>query len=132
MHDQPTTAHAAAPLQICSSQSHQGLSAACALFELQHKRRPTPEDTAALRQLSVKAAAESGTPEAAAAAALDAGLLADYVAMSAEMPAVNAVVGGVLANEVLKAVSFSGEPLQNVFFFDAHDGTGMVEKLAQD
>ena len=75
-------------------------------------------------------AAEAGIPPAAAAAALDLGMLTDYVVYSQDMPAVNAVVGGVLANEVLKAVSYSGAPLKNMFFFSAHDGAGIVEDLS--
>ena len=135
----PEATAAAALKQAYSPSSHlwfcysqHCVLAACALFELAHKRAPMPEDVPALRQQCVKTAAESGIPEATAAAALDAGLLADYLGMSEEMPPVNAVVGGVLANEVLKAVSSSGAPLKNVFFFDAHDGSGVVEDLAQD
>ena len=83
-----------------------------------------------LQQLSAGIAAEAGIPAATAAAALDLGMLTDYVTYDEEMPAVNAVVGGVLANEVLKAVSYSGAPLKNMFFFSAHDGAGTVEDLS--
>lgn len=40
---------------------------------------------------------------------------------------VNAVLGGVLANEVLKAVSRRGEPVNNLFLFCLTDGAGAVE-----
>ena len=83
-----------------------------------------------LLKLSKGIAAEAGIPSETAAAALDVGVLTDYVTYAEDMPAVNAVVGGVLANEVLKAVSYSGAPIKNMFFFSAHDGAGMVEDLS--
>jgi hypothetical protein len=43
---------------------------------------------------------------------------------------VNAIVGGVLANEVLKAVSGREEPLDNMFMYSMADGAGIVERLA--
>lgn len=42
----------------------------------------------------------------------------------------NAVLGGVLANEVLKAVSCRGEPMNNFFFYSLLDGSGVVECMA--
>jgi len=44
-------------------------------------------------------------------------------------PAACSVVGGVLANEVLKAATHKGEPLRNFFFFSAADGVGKTEFL---
>ena len=44
-------------------------------------------------------------------------------------PAVNAICGGVLANELLKAVSHKGEPVNNFFFFDLSDNAGVVQRL---
>ena len=105
-------------------------AAACAKFELENKCAPSEDDVPALQQLSTGIAAEAGIPSDAAAAALDMGLLTDYVTYDDDMPAVNAIVGGVLANEVLKAVSYSGAPIKNMFFFSAHDGAGMVEDLS--
>lgn len=73
---------------------------------------------------------------AAAAAAKAAGLHASLVpsdealeavagkADEGESPAVAAVVGGVLATEVLKALSGVGEPAHNAFVFDADSGAG--------
>lgn len=43
------------------------------------------------------------------------------------MPAVNAVVGGILANDLLKALSAKGEPLRNLFLYSISDGVGSVE-----
>jgi ubiquitin-like 1-activating enzyme E1 A len=45
------------------------------------------------------------------------------------MPAVNAVLGGIAANELVKAVTAKGEPLNNFFFFSLTDGAGIVERF---
>lgn len=42
---------------------------------------------------------------------------------------VSAVLGGVLANEVLKAVSRRGDPVNNFFFFCLADGAGVIERI---
>ena len=46
-----------------------------------------------------------------------------------EMPAIAAIVGGLLANEVIKAISHADEPVCNFFTFDVLSGKGTVEKL---
>jgi ubiquitin-like 1-activating enzyme E1 A len=46
-----------------------------------------------------------------------------------EMPAIAAIVGGLLANEVIKAISHAEEPICNFFTFDVLSGKGTVEKL---
>lgn len=65
-------------------------------------------------------------------AVVSAGILPDdvleqYAVGEAELPPVNGVVGGILANEILKAVSKKGEPLNNFFFFMLSDGIGSSE-----
>jgi hypothetical protein len=44
-----------------------------------------------------------------------------------ELPPVCAIVGGILGQELIKAMSCKGEPLKNFFFFDASDGKGIIE-----
>jgi len=44
-------------------------------------------------------------------------------------PSIAAVVGGVLAQYVLKTVSAKGEPLQNLFLFDAQTHDGVIMNL---
>ena len=39
----------------------------------------------------------------------------------------SAVVGGVLANDLLKAVAKKGEPIRNLFMYSLSDGIGSVE-----
>ena len=45
------------------------------------------------------------------------------------LPAVNAICGGVLANEMLKAVSHKGEPVDNFFLFSLTDSAGIVQHV---
>ena len=47
----------------------------------------------------------------------------------AESPAVASIAGGVLAQEMLRAVTKVGEPVRNAFFFSAANGQGTVENL---
>jgi hypothetical protein len=44
-------------------------------------------------------------------------------------PSIAAVVGGVLAQYVLKTVSAKDEPLQNLFLFDARTHDGVIMNL---
>lgn len=47
-----------------------------------------------------------------------------------EFPPVCAIVGGILGQEVIKAISGKGDPLKNFFFFDAMDGKGIIEDVS--
>ncbi|XP_011624873.1 SUMO-activating enzyme subunit 1B-1 isoform X1 [Amborella trichopoda] len=47
-----------------------------------------------------------------------------------EHPPVCAIVGGILGQEVIKALSGKGNPLKNFFFFDAKDGKGIIEDIS--
>lgn len=95
-----------------------------ARFEQQARRHPTADDVPALLELRRAVAADADVD----AAAVDERLLAAYALQAEEMPAINAIVGGVLANEVLKAVSQKGDPICNWFLFSLIDGAGMVER----
>lgn len=53
-----------------------------------------------------------------------------FLGENGEMAPVNAIVGGVLANEVLKAVSKKGEPFNNLFLYSMADGGGVIERLS--
>ena len=101
----------------------------CALFEQDAGRFPGPEDVERVKALSISHAASSGFNEGQVAAALPEDLLSDFSDSSEELPAVNAVIGGILANEALKAVSHHGAPINNVFLYSLHDGLGEVETM---
>eukprot|EP00252_Welwitschia_mirabilis_P008825 TRINITY_DN2102_c0_g3_i1.p1 TRINITY_DN2102_c0_g3~~TRINITY_DN2102_c0_g3_i1.p1 ORF type:complete len:329 (-),score=85.45 TRINITY_DN2102_c0_g3_i1:117-1070(-) len=46
-----------------------------------------------------------------------------------ELPPVCAIIGGILGQEVIKAMSGKGDPLKNFFFFDVMDGKGIIEDI---
>ncbi|XP_073295618.1 SUMO-activating enzyme subunit 1B-1-like isoform X2 [Primulina huaijiensis] len=48
-----------------------------------------------------------------------------------EFPPVCAIIGGILGQEVIKAISGKGDPLKNFFFFDAMDGKGLIEDISK-
>ncbi|XWS51436.1 hypothetical protein CRYUN_Cryun12cG0176500 [Craigia yunnanensis] len=48
-----------------------------------------------------------------------------------EYPPVCAIIGGILGQEVIKAISGKGDPLKNFFFFDAMDGKGLIEDISE-
>jgi ubiquitin-like 1-activating enzyme E1 A len=62
-----------------------------------------------------------------AAAALGAAQLASLAAT--EMPPVAAIVGGVLANDVLKTISGVGEPAHNWFSFSSDTSLGSIDGI---
>ncbi|KAJ6843888.1 SUMO-activating enzyme subunit 1B-1-like [Iris pallida] len=47
-----------------------------------------------------------------------------------EYPPVCAILGGILGQEVIKAISGKGDPLKNFFYFDVADGKGLVEDIS--
>jgi ubiquitin-like 1-activating enzyme E1 A len=122
------------------------LPAVCADFERQKGRFPGPGDLGFLAQqariLAAEARADAAVDGAKSGApppppprdlvtedVMPEEALAEFVLGVAELPPVNAVLGGVLANEMLKAVSHKGEPINNFFFFSLADNVGLVETL---
>ncbi|XP_057972536.1 SUMO-activating enzyme subunit 1A-like [Malania oleifera] len=57
-------------------------------------------------------------------------LLERLAAGTREFPPVCAILGGILGQEVIKAISGKGDPLKNFFFFDAMDGKGIIEDIS--
>lgn len=47
-----------------------------------------------------------------------------------EFPPVCAILGGILGQEVIKAVSGKGDPLKNFFYYDVEDGKGVIEDVS--
>ncbi|KAJ7530843.1 hypothetical protein O6H91_14G021500 [Diphasiastrum complanatum] len=85
------------------------------------------EDLPALMALRKKmcesqAVGDSMVPESVLKRLADAG--------NAELPPVCAIIGGILGQEVVKAMSCKGEPLKNHFFFTASDGKGVIEDIS--
>ncbi len=115
----------------------------CADFESHAGRFPTAEDLPALQERAHELAADARAAAAADANGgplprdligedvMPADILEEYVTGASELAPINAVLGGVLANEVLKAVSHKGEPVKNFFFFSLGDNVGLVETLGE-
>ncbi|XP_070805526.1 SUMO-activating enzyme subunit 1 [Pituophis catenifer annectens] len=95
-------------------------------FRTEKGRDPSPlsylEDAEALRQMRLAVLASLG---------VGTDLIADdFASCFSEMAPVCAVVGGVLSQEAVKALSQRDPPLNNFFFFNGEKGSGVVECLA--
>ena len=93
---------------------------ACVDAEAAGASPPSPAALAA-------AAAALGGKSAGARAALGEDALASLAGAAGEHPAVSAVLGGVLANDVMKLLSGVGEPAHNFFSFDAETSVGQID-----
>lgn len=57
-------------------------------------------------------------------------LMTSYLSQQEEMPAINAIIGGAVANDIIKVVAGKGMPLiDNLFLYCLTDGAGWVERL---
>ncbi|KAL3160468.1 hypothetical protein ABBQ32_010785 [Trebouxia sp. C0010 RCD-2024] len=98
--------------------------AASAQFERTHKRQADAADLLAVKQdvehnIAQAPGCKIQVPDA---------VIEEYLCAE-PLPAVNAICGGVLANELLKAVSHKGEPVNNFFFFSLSDSAGIVQRV---
>ncbi|CAM9494308.1 SUMO-activating enzyme subunit 1 isoform X1 [Lampetra fluviatilis] len=98
-------------------------------FRMEQGRDPAPqtqtEDTELLRQLRDAVIEESGA---------GGDMIPDGFASScfSELSPICAVVGGVLGQEIVKALSGRDEPSNNFFFFDGLAGNGMVDCIGKE
>ncbi|CAI0446493.1 unnamed protein product, partial [Linum tenue] len=98
-------------------------------FEEANGRNPgvfSVEDVPAVLQLKRKlceaqSVSESFVPDT---------LLERLVIGSIEFPPVCAIIGGILGQEVIKAISGKGDPVKNFFYFDVVDGKGVIEDIS--
>ena len=94
-----------------------------AAYEAAHQQQlPQQQNAAALDQLARETAAAAGTDAERTARAA-----ATYASGDRELPPINAVLGGLLANEVLKAISHKSEPVNNWLFYSLSSGVGQIE-----
>jgi hypothetical protein len=98
--------------------------AACAELEAAHSRPVAPADAEAVQGIIQQRAAGSGVSTTSVAAQM----VPSYLSPS-EFAPVCAVTGGVIANNVVRAVSKSGAPLSNFFYYSLMDGKGVVEQV---
>ena len=98
--------------------------AACASFEQTHKRQAVAADLTAVKQI-----VDKHIVQAQACKVQVPDVFVEEFLCAEALPAVNAICGGVLANELLKAVSHKGEPVNNFFFFALSDSAGIVQRV---
>jgi ubiquitin-like 1-activating enzyme E1 A len=108
--------------------------AAHAAFEAKVGRSPTAEDCESVLALLPDEATRAGVSDADMLQQAQRLARAAAVATSPsgprelrELAPVCAVCGGVVANNVIRALSHSGAPLHNLFMYSLHDGRGVVE-----
>lgn len=93
----------------------------CSALEAQLQRPLVPADLAeAQQQLEALAGGSTQLPSAQQ-------LLAAMLSGAAEFAPVCAVLGGVMANNVVAAVSANGAPLNNLLYYTLFDGRAIVE-----
>ncbi len=98
-------------------------STALYTFQVQHNRAAEEQEVPVLAQ-ALQALLKDAPP---ALTTRSVQLLKEYVTAGEELPAVNAVLGGLLANELIKAVGGKGEPLRNFVLYSLDDGHACVE-----
>ena len=99
--------------------------AVAAAAELEHDRFLQPDDLAALDEAGKARAAEEGLR----AGAWRGDVLAAVIDPGENVAAVDAIVGGFLGNDVVRAVSHVGMPTHNVLCFRLEDNIVQMHNL---
>lgn len=93
-----------------------------AQFEVEHGRFAGPDDLDALDALGqARLKASGGKPKL-----YDRSALALYLTGGAEFAPVNAIVGGFMANDVIRCISYVGQPSKNVLMFSVSDSVAQI------
>lgn len=88
-------------------------------FELENNRSVAPDDYAVLIPMLSKVTQDPKSHQA----------LGSYITEGDGIPPVLAVIGGILANDIIKILSRKGEPsIQNVFMYSIVDDAGWIEQ----
>ncbi|KAL1931575.1 hypothetical protein VTP01DRAFT_9718 [Rhizomucor pusillus] len=96
-------------------------------FQQQHGRKPTRDDVSTLLENKARYLGEMGVNDPSK---LDDELINNFISLyDTEMAPVAAIVGGVLAQEIIKVLSAKELPIQNWFYYNGLDGTGLVLQL---
>lgn len=101
--------------------------AACLKTEQELQRALTPTDLPAVQPYLRSSCSSSNGPHLAAADQL----LTAWLHNPAEFAPVCAVLGGVIANNVVAAVSASSAPLNNLLYYSLFDSRAIVEQQPQ-
>lgn len=117
---------------MVSSLAPRGSSMTCALcaavlaaFEEAHGRQATPADAAGLQQQAAQLEEADGVKPGTVRVEL----LQDLVSDTEEFAPACAVLGGIIANNVIKSISSTGEPVFNMVLYSVADGLGAVEQM---
>ncbi|XP_024518819.1 SUMO-activating enzyme subunit 1B-1 [Selaginella moellendorffii] len=89
-------------------------------------RQAGPENLPELLALRTQMCSKQGVADSLIPESLLAGLAG---ADGTEFPPVSAILGGILGQEVVKALSGKGDPLRSFFYFDTDDGKGIIEEI---
>ncbi|ORY96754.1 hypothetical protein BCR43DRAFT_492212 [Syncephalastrum racemosum] len=96
-------------------------------FQQEHKRVPGPEDSDLLVELKPKYLQNMGISDASV---LDDALIRDLATLfETEMAPVAAILGGVLAQEMIKVLSKKELPIQNWFYYEGLNGSGLIHRV---
>jgi len=108
-------------------------AAAVSMAELQIPSDAPAETVALLRALHAhrtRLLGSAGSNAEAAKVLVSNAYLADVAtAASAELSPVSAIVGGMVASEVIKVISGKETPINNAFFFNGETSDGIVQRL---
>jgi len=95
-------------------------------FERSEGRLALPLDHAILEPALLKVCKVEGHT----GGSVDGRALGSFLEQTEEMPAINAILGGVVANDTIKIVASKGEPIiNNLFMYSLLEGGGWVERL---
>ncbi|CAO3626366.1 unnamed protein product [Mucor fragilis] len=96
-------------------------------FQKDHHRSPTSEDAQYLVENKAKYLADMGIEDTSV---LDDKLINDLASLfDTEISPVAAIVGGILAQDILRTLSANELPIQNWFYYNGIDGSGLVHKI---
>ncbi|KAL9555329.1 hypothetical protein MBANPS3_002392 [Mucor bainieri] len=96
-------------------------------FQRDHHRSPTNEDAQYLVANKAKYLADMGIEDTNV---LEDRLLNDLASLfDTEISPVAAIVGGILAQDILRTLSANELPIQNWFYYNGVDGSGLVHKI---
>ncbi|KAI8354618.1 SUMO-activating enzyme subunit 1 [Choanephora cucurbitarum] len=96
-------------------------------FQKEHKRSPSEDDIQLLIEQKPKLLADMGIEDDSL---LDDELISQLATLyDTEISPVAAIVGGILAQDILRTLSANELPIQNWFYYNGLDGTGLVHEV---
>ncbi|KAI8377382.1 SUMO-1 activating enzyme subunit 1, isoform CRA_b [Blakeslea trispora] len=96
-------------------------------FQKEHKRSPSESDVKLLIEQKPKLMADMGIEDSTV---LEDELISQLASLyDTEISPVAAIVGGILAQDILRTLSANELPIQNWFYYNGLDGTGLVHQV---